>query len=61
MESNELMMAKRDMKNLYGKANRTSSSWRSELELDKLVILQKINGTDRNELLAYCLELEDGL
>ena len=58
--SSELNMARRDMERLY-KGVTYAGNWRADLELDKLVILGKVAPGDRDAVLAFCLELEEGL
>lgn len=60
-DSSELFMAKRDMQNLYANVKYNNANWRSELELDKLVILQKVAVGDRDAILSFCLDLEQKL
>jgi hypothetical protein len=60
-DSGELFMAKRDMQNLYANVKYNNANWRSELELDKLVVLQKVAPGDRDAVLSFCLELEQKL
>jgi hypothetical protein len=57
MPSPEVQAYQKEMKRLYT-LHRNN---RNELELDKLVLLAKIHPNDRQEVLNYCMEMEQAL
>lgn len=53
----DIQAAQNEMTRLYEK----HGSNRSELELDKLVLLGKLHPNDRQEVLNFCADLEKNL
>jgi hypothetical protein len=56
MDNPNVQFAKRDIDRLYKRPQ--IGNWKSELELDKLVLLGKVHPNDRTEVLNYITEVE---